>query len=492
MLFAKKLYRLITIFCLVVMLGNTMPVFATEVPADESETAADPDATPAPEPEHPPAYTEPIQTNEIANWPEGPAVYAESALVMDADTGTILYAKNIDDQKYPASITKIMTALVAIENSKPHEFVVFSDHAIWGIERNSSHIGIRIGEIITMKDCLYGMMLASANEVCLAVAEHIAGDVDTFVDMMNKKAAELGCTGTNFTNPHGLPDDNHYTTAADMAIIAKAAFENELFREITATKAYKIGWTNRAGEDRWLGNHHKMLWDNSSHYYESCVGGKTGFTDVALNTLVTYATRDERTLICVSLRTNGARIYYDTATMLDYAFQNFHNVTVDNTKKADYRAYFMPFPALLMDCYSLQTHNDLLRDIRISIPIESSPDEITQQDSVDAENSIIKRTLLYNDYTVGTDIIHQPEGVKNVLHRSPRFTNTDIISTPIPTPTPATGLAGIKEKTSSMITQFEELPSWKYPLIALFFLLLSLLIIKICFAIKRAKHKHNQ
>jgi len=472
MVFIKKLYRSIALFCLAIMLSSTSLVWASEPESVEIE-----------EPEHPAAYSEPIQTDEIKDWPAGPAVYAESALVMDFETGAILYGKNIDAQKYPASITKIMTALVAIENSRPNERVTFSDHAIWGILRNSSHIGIRIGEVLSMEECLYGMMLASANEVCIAVAEHVAGDVDSFVEMMNKKAAELGCTDTNFTNPHGLPDENHYTTASDMALISRAAFRNEFFREITSTRAYKIGWTNLTGEDRWLGNHHKMLWDNSSHYYESCVGGKTGFTDVALNTLVTYATVDDRTLICVSLRTNGARIYYDTAQMLDYGFQNFQNVTASNTKKLDYGSYLMPYPAILMRCYSTQTHNDLLRADRVCIPGEANADEVTSQDVFDNAHSLIRRNFIYNDYTVGNSVIHQPEGVKDVLSLSTKFINAQILptSTPAPTPTPA-----------SVVGHFEELPSWKYPLLAVLGLFIVLVIVKIAFAIRRLKIKKSK
>ena len=490
MLFTKKLYQIATILCLTVMLiSDTSLVFAAQAPADPIITAT---PTPLPTPTIPPTFYEPIQTDATNGWPAGPAVYSESAIVMDANTGTVLYAKNINDQKYPASITKIMTALVAIENSKPNERVIFSDNAIWGIERNSSHIGIRIGENLSMEECLYGMMLASANEVCIAVAEHIGGDVPTFVEMMNKKAAELGCTGTHFSNPNGLPDENHYTTAADMALISREAFKNELFREITRTKAYKIGWTNLTGEDRWLGNHHKMLWDNNSNYYESCVGGKTGYTDVALNTLVTYATRDEKDLLCVSMRTAGQRIYSDTAAMLDYGFQSFQNVTLPNTKKTDYGVYLMPFPSMLLGCYSPQTHDDLLRNNTVSIPAEGTADEVKSDDVIDDENALIKRSFLYNDYEVGSDVIHQPPGIKRVASLGARFVDSNFLPTPLPTPAPITGLDSVKEKATSAINAFDELPSWKYPLVALLGLLLILIIVKISFAIKRSKRKKKR
>ena len=137
--------------------------------------------TTEPERIEPDAYFEPIQSNDTANWPQGPAVWAESAVVMDLDSGTFLYSKNMDVAKYPASITKILTTLIAIEQSRPSEKVTFSENAVYGIEQGSSNIGIRLGENLTMEDCLYGMMLESANEVCVAVAEHISGSVDAFV-----------------------------------------------------------------------------------------------------------------------------------------------------------------------------------------------------------------------------------------------------------------------------------------------------------------------
>lgn len=244
--------------------------------------------TTEPERLEPDAYFEPIQSNATADWPQGPAVWAESAVVMDLDSGTFLYSKNMDATKYPASITKILTTLIAIEHSRPSEKVTFSANAVYGIEQGSSNIGIRLGENLTMEDCLYGMMLESANEVCVAVAEHISGSVDAFVELMNQKAASLGCTNTHFTNPNGLPDENHYTTAHDMALIAQAAYNNATFRKVCQTTTYCIGTTNKCGEKRWLSNHHKMLPDRD-YTYEGCTGGKTGFTQAALNTLVTYA-----------------------------------------------------------------------------------------------------------------------------------------------------------------------------------------------------------
>ena len=146
------------------------------------------------------------------DWPTGPIVQAEAAIVMSHLLG-LYYMKNINSTHFPASITKILTTLIALENSTLNETVTFSRDAVFGIERNSSHIGIDVGEKLTMQQCLYGIMLASANEVCNAVAEHIAGSTSEFANMMNQKAKSLGCLNSNFVNPHGLPDDNHYTSA---------------------------------------------------------------------------------------------------------------------------------------------------------------------------------------------------------------------------------------------------------------------------------------
>jgi len=441
-----------------------------EAPADPAAEAAQETTTPEPTPTLPPSYYEPIQTNEIKGWPEGPAVYAESALVMDIDTGTILYSKNMDDQKYPASITKIMTTLLVIENSRLNERVTFSDHAIWGIERDSSHIGIRIGENLSMKDCLYGMMLASANEVCLAVAEHIGGDVDSFVTMMNVKAKDLGCKNTHFTNPNGLPDEQHYTSAHDMALIAKAAFENETFREVCSTKAYRIGWTNKTGEDRWLGNHHKMLWEDSEYYYEGCLGGKTGYTDVALNTLVTYANRNDRNLVCITMRTQGRQVYLDTASLLDYGFTDFYQIPISEDKTREYSRYLLPFPALFLNYYSEATKSDILKTTLATVPAETALDNLNL--SVTADKNEITRTFSYNEYVVQTEHIRQPAGVKTL------FNKPESLSSPLAAALP-----------SNLADSFSNLPEWKYPVLALFGLAILLLIIRLTLFINKRKKR---
>lgn len=246
--------------------------------------------------EHQEAYYAEIQSNQIKGWPQGEAIDGDAAIVIDADTGAILYSKNIEGKEYPASITKIMTVLLALENGNLADVVTFSENAVYSIEFGSSHLGLTEGEELTLEQCLYGIMLASANEISNAVAEHIGGDIDTFVQMMNDKAAQLGCTGTHFVNVHGLHDENHYVTARDMALIMQAAMKNEKFREIISTVEYYYPETNLVDEKRYFMNHHKMIAEEGE-LYDGCIGGKTGYTDEAWNTLVTAAERDNLEVI---------------------------------------------------------------------------------------------------------------------------------------------------------------------------------------------------
>lgn len=304
------------------------PVLAEEEQMQEqqiSETEA----------EHSSGYYLETQSNNIKNWPQGAAVNAEAAIVMDADTGAILYAKNIDQKEYPASITKIMTTLLALEKGNLKDTVKFSEYAVYSIEYNSSHLGMTEGEELTLEQCLYGIMLASANEVSNAVAEHIGGDVETFVKMMNERAKQLGCTGTHFVNPHGLHDDNHYVTARDMALISRKAFNNKMFRKIIKTVEYHFPETNLVDEKRYFINHHKMI-SEEGMIYEDVIGGKTGFTDQAQNTLVTMAKRGNQRLITVVLKAPGLYVSYDdTKILLDYGFDSFDNVELSTANAAD-------------------------------------------------------------------------------------------------------------------------------------------------------------
>ena len=275
------------------------------------------------------SYYLPIQSNEISGWPEGPAVEAVAAIVMDADTGVILYEKNINMELYPASITKIITTMVALEQGNLDDIISFSDFSVNSLDADSSMVGMLPGEKITLEDALYGLMMASGNEVANAIAEHYGETIEDFVDMMNQKVADLGCQHTHFTNPHGLHNDDHYTSAYDMAIISRAALSDPLFLKFAGRRSYIIPPTELVEEERGMANNHQMLLENTAFSYTGCVGGKTGFTDEALNTLATYTRRDNINLICITLMVNGPeRNYRVTAALLDYVYENFSLVSI--------------------------------------------------------------------------------------------------------------------------------------------------------------------
>lgn len=260
-----------------------------------------------------------------------PAVVAEGAILMDIDTGVILYEKNIHEKYYPASITKLLTCLVAWENSELTDIVTFSHQAVFGIERGSSHIGIEEGEQLTMKDCYYAALLTSANEVSAGMAEHIGGSIEGFAEMMNEKVAELGGTDSHFVNANGLHDDNHYTSPYDMALIAQAFAKNDTLLEMSGTVYYHIDATPTQPDDIPLRNHHRMLPGcqlSRTRPYEYTIGGKTGFTTAALNTLVTFAEKDGHRLVCVVLKDTYPQHYTDTLSLFEYGFACFEDPSV--------------------------------------------------------------------------------------------------------------------------------------------------------------------
>lgn len=271
--------------------------------------------------------------SQLQYWPQGPEVQSSSAIVMELSTGLILYEKNINDVHYPASITKILTTLLVLENSKMDEVVTFSKDSVYKTE--GSGIARDVGEEMTMEQCLYAVMLASANECAYAVAEHVAGDIDSFVNMMNERCAALGCKNTHFNNCNGLPDEQHYTSAYDMALIAREAYNNESFRIICGTKTYTIPFTNKhKDEETFLQNHHQMLYPyrTREYLYDYCLGGKTGYTTAANSTLVTYAEKDGMTLVCVVMDAPGSGHYEDTRALFDFCFDNFKKMNVSENE----------------------------------------------------------------------------------------------------------------------------------------------------------------
>lgn len=283
-------------------------------------------------------------------WPQGPEVNAESAILMEASTGLILYEKNIHEQNYPASITKIMTGLLASEHSAPGDILSFSHEAIFDVDLNSSRIGMDVGEQITMNQALYAMMLASANEVSHGIAEHISGNVDDFSTLMNERAKEIGCLNTNFVNPHGLPHDDHKTTAYDMALITRESMKNKNFLKIMSTKTHHIPPTNKQNEVRYMRNHHAFVLDQEFSY-KGCVAGKTGYTSKAKFTLVSIANRGDLELISVIMKADSNTDQYrDTKNLFDYGFDNFSIypiAEIENNGEQDDSLLFTRFNPLL-------------------------------------------------------------------------------------------------------------------------------------------------
>lgn len=263
---------------------------------------------------------EPSVINNYADSSKVLNIDARGAILIDANTGVTIYEKNSHEKLYPASITKIMTAYLACKYGKFDDTLTASHNAIYGIGQGSSIIGIKEGEQISFLDGLYGIMMESANEVCMMVAEHIDGTVEKFVERMNKQAQDWGCKDTHFNNPHGFHDVDHYTTPYDMSLIAFNAIKDENFSKIWGTVDHTIPANNKSPQ-RFLHNKDKMLKPTSDYYYQYAIGGKTGFHDDAKNTLVTCAEKDGVKLISVVMKANGYnQAYTDSKTLLDYGF----------------------------------------------------------------------------------------------------------------------------------------------------------------------------
>lgn len=274
----------------------------------------------------------PVQSNEIENWPNGPQIGAQAAILMDANTGVILYSKNIHERLYPASTTKIMTSLLAMELGNLDDIVEFSHEAVFSVPADGSNMGMDEGESLTLEECLYGIMVASANEAANAAAEYISGSISEFVDLMNLRAKEIGCTDTHFTNTNGLHDPDHYTSVYDLALISSQYFQNEMLCKISNTPRYHFEATATQPDDFFKNNKHQLV--NGEIAYDGILGGKTGFTSDSRQTLVTCAERNGMKLICVVFKEESPNQFSDTVELFDYGFQNFQVLNVfENEQK---------------------------------------------------------------------------------------------------------------------------------------------------------------
>ena len=259
-----------------------------------------------------------LNENVFAN--DEPNINAKSAILIDNKTNKILYNKNSNDRMFPASTTKIMTAILAIENCNLNDKATASYNAVMTIPSGYSTANIQIDEELTIEQLLELLLVHSANDAANVLAEYVGGSVDSFVSMMNTKANELGLSGTHFTNPYGLHDDNHYTTAHDLAILMQYCFKNDTFKKICGQASCAIPQTNKS-DPRKYSSTNEMLVANNSNYYPYLSVGKTGFTTEAGECLVSVAYHNDLELIGVILNSNSR--FNDTRSLYDYGFNNF-------------------------------------------------------------------------------------------------------------------------------------------------------------------------
>ena len=314
-----------------------------------------------------------ISTNDIAGWPQGPDITSTAAVIMEDSTNTTLYAKNMDQVLYPGATVKVMTTLLALENTQLSDQVTMTATGVSGVTDGGANISAQIDEIFTVEQCLYAIMLASANDVALQLAEHIGGSVDGFVQMMNARATELGCTNTVFTNPTGLPDENQHTTAHDMALIMKAAADNESFQTIASTASYTIPATNVSGGDR-------VLTNNNAAYYQYCTGGREGYTEASGSTLVCSAQKNGITLIAVVLQGTSGTTATEAASLLNYGFDNFNMLSLGDND------------------FNMLSGGD------VYVPVGTTADALTTQDG-EVQDGQYSRQYLFGGTAVGTSVM---------------------------------------------------------------------------------------
>lgn len=343
-------------------------LFQIPVSAEEATSAADPAAD----------TTGGISTNNISGWPQASDISSEAAVVMEDTTNTILYSKNADEVLFPGSTVKIMTCLLALENAQLTDEVTMTATGVSGVTDGGASISSQVDEVFTVEQCLYAIMVASANDIALQIAEHVGGSVDGFVQMMNDRAAALGCTNTVFTNPTGLPDDNQHTTAHDMALVMQAAIQNESFRTTAAATSYTLPATNKSAA-RNLTSKFTMTDTGSTGFYEGCIGGKEGYTEASGSTLVCAAQRNGMTLISVVLKGASGQTATDAASILNYGFDQFQQLFLGD------------------DDFSIISGGDIV------LPVGYTADDLTTEDTQNGDE--IDRTYLFNGTAVGSAVL---------------------------------------------------------------------------------------
>ncbi len=278
---------------------------------------------------------EPVMADSKSpKWPNDTVkTKAKSSCLIDYNTGTVLYEHDSHKHRFPASITKTLTTLLTIENCNLNDTVTYSKHSVACIKDGAASIGAVPGEKMSVRDCLYGLMLHSGNECATALGEHMFGSEKTFAKKLNERAKQAGAKDSHFVNGNGLHNDNHYVTAYDMAMIMRAALKYPLFRDIIGTTQYTIQKNNKRKHRFIASMRHKMIWKGGPYYYKGIIGGKTGFTDQSGNTLVTAAERNGLTLVAVVLKSDTNHVYTDTKKLFDYGFSHFKSLNVSQNDK---------------------------------------------------------------------------------------------------------------------------------------------------------------
>lgn len=344
-----------------------------------------------------------IESNSYENWPLGPAIGAQSAILMDANTGAILYSKNIHEKLYPASITKLLSTYVALQECELDEMVTFSEDAVYSINWwEDANMGVYAGSSLTLEEVLYGILVGSANEAAYAVAEHVSGNLEAFSSLMNKTAKELGCLNSNFITPNGIHDENHYTTAYDMALIAKAFFSNETLTKMSSTTRFDVPVTEHQTREGLILTAKSQLLPGKPYAYEPLVGTKTGYTDQARQTLVSCAEKNGLKLICVILKEESPAQFTDTIELFNYGFENFDAVTLDNfnNEYAIDNHFFTTDIDLLGNSKTILSLN---KEDYIVLPNTITIEDLTSEVTFDKkqDNSIACINYYYKNYLLG-------------------------------------------------------------------------------------------
>ena len=347
------------------------------------------------------------------DWPRDTGVQAEAGIVVDMDSGAVLFGQNIHLPYPPASITKLLTALVVLEHCQLDETVEFSETAVNSVESDSGNkLGSVAGDRLSVEDCLYGMLLESSNQAANALAEHTAGSIPDFVEMMNEKIAQLGCTESHFDNPSGLNGDTQYVSAYDMAIIARAAFSNEELLTISSTLSRKLAGTANYPGGITVENENRLIKPDDELYYPSAKAGKTGYLIAAGNTLVTYGEENGRRLVSVILKGQPRQYFMDARTLMEFGFRDFKNIAPAESEGR----YVTGEEVLHLDrgdfaCQDLMIDPAAVITLPNGASLEDADVTLDALPAEYSERAVGQLTYTYNDRVIGTAFLLAKDGV---------------------------------------------------------------------------------